>query len=147
MLMLAACDGTSTPTAPAEAAAAPKTVAEAAATTPVSVAVRGSVVDSSNRPLANITIECPGDIQCKGFYSDLIAEGHDHQVGRTDANGLYALVATGRWEGPGSGFLMNANGRGYEVQWRRIEWPDPACSSDQPGCAITVSFSLNAVAD
>ena len=113
-----------------------------AAPEPVSITVRGSVVDSSNRPLANVTIECPGDVECTERFPEVSADGHGHQVQRTDANGLYEIVATSRPGATASGFLMNANGRGYEVQWRQVEWPGPACTWDQPRCALTVDFRL-----
>jgi hypothetical protein len=147
MVILAACGSTPTPTAPAEAVVAEKATSTGAAAAPVSVTVRGSVVDSSNRQLANITIECLGDVQCTGPNYQVIAEGHDHRVGTTDTNGRFEVVATSRSGASASGFLMNANGRGYEVQWRQIEWPDLACSADQARCALTVNFMLPSVAD
>jgi len=147
MLILAACGGTSTPTAPAEEPAATKATAALAAGAPSSVTVRGSVVDSSNRLLANANIECLGDVQCTGPYAEVSAEGHEHRVATTDANGVYRIVATRQSEGAASRFMMNANGRGYQVEWREVEWPDPACTSDQARCAITVDFRLTPVAD
>lgn len=145
MLMLAACGGdTSIPSAPAQEAAI-KAAEAAAAATPVSVTVRGSVVDSSNRRMANAAIECLGDVHCTGPNSDVIEEGHDHRITTTDANGLYHIVATSR--SGASGFLMNANARGFEVQWTEVGWPAPACSSDQPRCTVTVNFKLNPLAD
>jgi hypothetical protein len=144
LLMLTACGDTSTPTAQAQAAAI-KAAEAAAAATPVSVTVRGSVVDSSNRQLANATIECLGDVQCTQPFSDVSAEWHDHRVGTTDATGQFQIVATSR--SGGSGFLMNANARGFEVQWQEVAWPHPACSSDQPHCAITVNFRLASLQD
>jgi hypothetical protein len=71
----------------------------------------------------------------------VISEGHDHRITTTDANGQYHIVATSR--AGGSGFLMNANARGYEVAWRDVAWPDAGCSSDQPRCTVTVDFKLN----
>jgi hypothetical protein len=138
MLILAACGGgSSTPTAPEPAAA----------TVPVSVTVRGSVVDSSNRQVANATIECLGDVQCSLPGSEVSAEGHEHHAGTTDANGAYEIVATGRSAGAGSGFMMNANGRGYQVEWHQVSWPLPACTADEARCTVTVNFRLAPVAD
>ena len=144
MLVLTACGDTSIPSAPAQEAAI-KAAEAAAAATPVSVTIRGSVVDSSNRQLANAAIECLGDVQCTQPFSDVSAEGHDHRVGTTDGNGQYHIVATSR--SGGSGFLMNANARGFEVQWQEVTWPDVACSSEQPRCAITVNFKLASLED
>jgi hypothetical protein len=141
MLMLAACSGdTSVPTAAAQEAAI-KAAEAAAAATPVSVTIRGSVADPSGRHLANAAIECLGDVQCTGPNADVIAEGHEHRITATDANGRFHIVATSR--SGGNGFLMNANARGYEVAWREVAWPDAACSADQPRCAVTVDFRLN----
>jgi ABC-type phosphate transport system substrate-binding protein len=140
-LTLAACGGeTSVPSAPA-----PEAAIEAAAAAPVSVTIRGSVVDPSNRQMKNAAIECLGDVQCTGPNADLIQEGHGHRITTTDANGLYHIVATSR--SGGAGFLMNANARGFEVQWREVAWPDAACSADQPRCALTVDFKLRPMAE
>ena len=150
MLMLAACGGTSTPTAPPESVAAKATapVPDAAAAPATSITVRGTVVDSSSRRLANATIECPGDeVSCTGPYSEVSAEGHGHHATKTDANGSYEIVATSRPGGGTGRFLMNANGRGYQVEWQQVAWPDPACTADQARCAVTVNFRLTSVAD
>jgi len=151
ILILAACGGTSTPTAPAEAVRGTKAAAtptEAASAPATSITVRGVVVDSSNRPLANVTVECPGaEVRCAGAYGDVSAEGHEHQVTKTDTNGSFEIVATSRSGGAAGSFLMNANGRGYQVEWRQVRWPDPACTSDQARCSATVNFSLTSVAD
>ena len=151
ILILAACGSASTPTGPAEGVAATKPAAaatDAAAAVPASITVRGTVVDSSNRRLANATVECPGDdVSCAGPLSQVTAEGHGHRVTTTGADGSYEIVATSRSGGATGRFLMNANGRGYQVAWRQVEWPDPACTSDQARCAITVNFSLTPVAD
>jgi hypothetical protein len=141
MLVLAACGSdTSVPTAAAQEAAV-KAAEAAAAATPVSVTVRGTVFDSSSRHMANAAIECLGDVQCTGPNADVTAEGHDHRITTTDANGQFHIVATSR--AGGNGFLMNANARGYEVAWRDVTWPDAACSADQARCTVTVNFSLN----
>jgi len=146
MLVLAACGGAPTPTASTEApvvAKAPATEAEAA--TPASVTVRGTVLDSSNRPVANANVECLGDVHCTGTNEELSAEGHEHRAVQTDAHGSYQVVATSQSAG-GSGFSMNANGQGYQVEWRQVAWPDPGCTSSQPHCALTVNFTLTSVA-
>lgn len=149
VLTLAACGGASSPTAPAQPVAATRAAemqVEAAAA-PVSVTVRGTVVDSAGRPLANINIECVGDAHCTPANYDVSAEGHEHRAGRTDANGSYEVVATSASGGAGGAFLMNANGLGYQVGWRQVAWPRPACTSDQARCALSVNFALTAVAD
>jgi protocatechuate 3,4-dioxygenase beta subunit len=150
MLILAACGSTSTPTSPAEAVAATKaaeTPTAGAAGPATSMTVRGTVVDSSNRLLANATIECLGDVVCAGPYRQVSAEGHGHQVTKTGADGSYEIVATSPSGSATGWLLMNANGRGYQVEWRQVEWPDPACTSDQARCAVTVNFSLTPVSD
>jgi hypothetical protein len=140
-LMLAACDSASNPTAVAAQEAAIKAAEAAAAATPVSVLVRGTVVDAAGRPIVGAVIECPGeDVLCTRPFADVIAEGHEHQVGTTDAIGSFEFVATSRSDE--DGFLMNANGRGYQVAWREVAWPRRTCSSDQPGCTVTVHFTL-----
>jgi hypothetical protein len=146
MLMLVACDNASAPTAPAEAVVSTRATAAVVAAAPVSVTVRGFVVDSSDRRLANINIECLGNVTCAGPHSQPSAEGHDHRVGATNADGSYEVVATSRGDA-GSGFMMNANRQGYQVEWRQVAWPDPACTSDQARCALTVNFKLTSVAD
>lgn len=145
MLMLVACDSASTPTAPAGAVVATRETAAVAAA-PVSVTVRGFVVDSSDRRLANINIECLGNATCAPANAQPSAEGHDHRVGTTNADGSYEVVATSRGDA-GSGFMMNANGRGYNVEWHQVAWPDAACTSDQSRCALTVNFRLSSVTD
>ncbi len=145
MLILVACGSTSTPTAPAEAVPAMKAAAPAAAATAAvtaSVTVRGSVVDSSNRPLPNIIIECLGDVACTRPEYQPSAQGHEHRVETTDAKGSYELVATSQSGSTASAFSMNANGPTYLVAWRQVEWPDPACTSDQARCTVTVNFTL-----
>lgn len=57
----------------------------------------------------------------------------------------YEIIATSRTGA--SRFLMNANGQGYEVAWREVAWPRAACSSEQPGCTVTVDFTLRPVQD
>jgi hypothetical protein len=43
--------------------------------------------------------------------------------------------------------MMNANGRGYQVEWREVVWPDAACTPDQGRCTLRVDFKLVSVAD
>ncbi len=149
MLIFAACGGTSTPTAPTEAAVAAKAAAPAAAAAtdapaaPVSVTVRGSVVDSSGQPLANVNIECPEEVvHCTQPEDQPSAQGHQHRIETTDAHGSYELVATDQSGGTASGFSMNANGPTYQVAWQQVRWPNRACTSDQPQCTISVNFKL-----
>jgi hypothetical protein len=147
-LVLAACGGgTSVPTAPADPVVSAKAAvtADAAAAVPVSMTVRGSVVDSSNRPLRGINIECLGDAHCEPPHYEPSADGHQHRVDKTDANGSYELVATSQSGGAAGAFSMNANGQGYQVEWRQVSWPEPACTADR--CAATVNFRLTSVAD
>jgi len=147
LLFLAACDGTSAPTAPVSTVVPRAATSAASATTPASILVRGLVVDSSNRPLANAQLECPGPVRCASPNERVSAEGHDHHATTTDTNGAYAIVATDLSAGSASGFLMNANGRGYLVDWRQLEWPVPACTSDEARCAVTVNFTLTPAPD
>ena len=147
VLILAACDSTSTPMAPTEATASAKSATSGAAAAPVSATVRGSVVDSTNRVLANVNIECLGDVHCTLPDYQVSADGHEHRAGKTDANGAFEIVATSLPGTSSTGFLMNANGQGYEVQWQQVTWPGPACSSDQPRCNLTVNFRLNPASD
>jgi hypothetical protein len=148
MLFLAACGSSmSTPTAPAAAVTAATAPATEASAVTLTVTIRGSVVDASNRPFANANIECLGDVQCKPANGDVGAEGHEHRAATTDANGFYEIVAARGSGAAASGFSMNANGPGYDSDWHQVEWPDPACASDQAGCAITVNFKLIAEAE
>lgn len=141
---LAACDSTSMPTASQSAGTTQATAATGAPVT--SIAVRGSVVDSFDRPVANAVIECVGEVRCiRG--SDITEEGHEHRATKTDENGLYGTIATSQALDGTGGFMMNANGRGYEVSWRSVEWPDLACTSDQARCSVTVHFRLAPIAD
>jgi hypothetical protein len=141
MLILAACGGGSTPTAAGPVAEAKTTtVAEAAPT--ASALVSGVVVDSSNHPVAGAEVECVGgNVSCTGSRTDVGAEdGPDFGV-KTHADASYQLVASGSPEGD---FLVNASGRGYQVEWRQLSLPDAACTSDQARCAITANFTLTA---
>jgi hypothetical protein len=145
-LVLVGCGTESNPVAIAAQEAAVKAAEAAAAATPVSVVVRGTVVDAAGRPIADATIECPGEnVQCTHPFADVVAEGHEHQVASTNESGFYEIVATTRTGD--SGFMMNANGRGYLVAWHQVSWPRRTCSSDQPGCTVTVNFQLKSVED
>jgi hypothetical protein len=142
---LAACGGDAS--IPSAQEVATEAANAAAAATPVSVTVRGSVVDSLDRPIANAHIECLGTVRCAGPYEQVSAEGHGHRVTTTDASGFYHIVATRLSAEAGSGFLMNANRRSYQVEWREVAWPDPACTADEPHCAMRVDFRLTGMAD
>jgi len=41
---------------------------------------------------------------------------------------------------------MNANGQGYDEDWRQVAWPGPACSSSESRCTVTVNFKLSPTA-
>jgi hypothetical protein len=143
-LILAACSETATPTAPVEELAAQQLTPPAAAAAPVTVTVRGSVVDAENRAVAGAHIECLGSVDCGGSQGEVSAEGHEHRYAITGDDGRYELRATGD---SGTGFLMNANHRSYEQDWRQVEWPgDPACAADGD-CTVTVNFTLRPTVD
>ncbi len=135
MLMLAACGTTPAPTT-AEAVTATKTTEQVASASGI---VRGIVVDPANRPVANANIECASNAQCT-LFSDVSAQDGADQGVRTNANGYYQLKVSRSGEGA---FLLNATARGYGIEWREVQLPDPACTWDQPGCAITLNFTLN----
>ena len=150
VLMLAACDsgGSILTTASDETAAMKSATATlGAAASPVSATVRGTVVDSSNKLLANVNIECLGDVHCTLPDYQVSADGHQHRIGTTDPNGAFEIVATSLPGTSTGGFMMNANGLGYEVAWQQVTWPGPACSSDQPRCTVTVNFRLSPTVD
>jgi hypothetical protein len=137
MLTFVAC-GSTTPTAATAAATTVQPLASSSA--PSSITVQGTVVDSANRPLSNIEVECMGDVQCAPFGTQVSEQdGPDHGV-KTNADGAYLIVAT--HAGSGGTFLMGASGLGYEVQFRNVAFPASACSSDQAGCAVSVNFAL-----
>jgi hypothetical protein len=145
---IAACGGSSVLTTWSDESAELKSATrDAAAAEPASATIRGSVVDSSNRALANVNIECLGDVRCAEPGAQVVAEGHEHQVGQTDANGRFEIVASSLPGTSSTGFMMNANRRGYEVTWKQVAWPGPACSSDQARCTITVDFKVNPTQD
>jgi hypothetical protein len=139
-LLLGACGGSTTSPTAAPAVAAAKTVAAAAETIPSSITIKGTVVDSSNRPLANVEVECMGDVQCAAFGSQVSQQdGPDNGV-RTNADGAYLIVATAR--SSGARFLMGASGAGYEVTIREVSFPASFCASDQAGCTVALDFTL-----
>jgi hypothetical protein len=140
-LMLAACGGSSMPTA-ADPAAAAKTTTVAEAAPTASMLVSGVVVDSSGHPVAGADIECMGtNLSCADPKLEVIAQDGPDQSVKTRADGTYQvrMVVSGSAAGP---FLMSAHAAGYEVDWRQVSFPDPACGSDQPGCAVTANFTL-----
>lgn len=143
LLLVAACDGTSTPVSPSGAGmgtGATGTSATAAASA-ATIIVRGMVVDASDRPIGDANVECPAEVSCTP--PGVTAGGHEHRAATTNAEGFYEVVATGT---PASGaFLMNANRQGYQVEWREVKWPDPTCSWDRTGCSLTVNFSLKPI--
>jgi hypothetical protein len=110
------------------------------------VVIRGSVVDAANRPLADAVVECVGDgVVCSNPYS-VGAGGHEHRATRTDAQGRYETSASMPRAGARR-FMMNANGRGYQVSWQEVGWPDGSCTSDQARCSMTVNFRLTPIDD
>lgn len=134
MLMLAACGSTTAPTAPAAVTA---TVAKEAAPS-ASAIVRGQVVDLANRPVANANVECTSDAQCT-LAGDVAAQDGPDQGVKTNANGFYQMRVS---RSGGVAFILNASARGFGVVWREVQLPDPTCTWDQPGCAVTVNFTL-----
>ncbi len=134
MLTLAAC-GTPAPTT----GSAPATEFEASA---ASVIIRGSVVDSANRPVANAQVTCASP-QCT-LLLELGAAHHTWVQGTaTNASGSYEMrVRAGQ-----ASFLVSASARGYETQLREARLPNAACRWDQPGCSISLSFTLPDLAD
>ncbi len=165
ILMLAGCGSTASPTAPAGTSA----TATQQSSSP-SIMVRAFVVDSAtNQPLANVNIECMGSIQCilpaeaipttqqrvavpqrltaqQGARAKPVTaqQGDTDHVGVTAADGSFQFIA-GDLDGSASGangFMVGANARGYAVQWQQVRFPDPGCTSDNPSCAVTLSFAL-----
>lgn len=136
-LIVGACGSTSSPTAAVPAATVSAAATEGAAS---SVIVEGMVVDSESRPLADVEVECMGDVVCTRSSAQLIEQdGADFGV-KTNAAGAYRMVA--RQSGGTGRFLMNAAARGYEVTTREVAFPASACSSDRAGCTVAVNFTL-----
>ncbi len=148
-LILVACGGSSMlTTASDETPAAMKTASQnAAAASPVSATIRGTVVDSSNQRLAGMNIECLGNVHCTLPDYQVSSQGHQHRVTQTDANGAFEVVASSLPGTSSTTFMMNANGQGFAVAWQQVTWPGPACSSDQSRCTVTVNFKLTVAPD
>jgi hypothetical protein len=149
VLTMAACGGsTMLATRPDDdAPAMAKSATQNDAAAPVSATIRGSVVDASNRPLANVNIECLGNVQCGQLDAQPSAQGHQHRITQTDASGAFAVVASSVPGTAATSFLMNANGQGYQVEWQQVSWPGPACSANQSRCTVTVNFRLTLAPD
>ncbi len=148
-VLMAACGGSTmlTTNSDDDTVATAKSATQNAAANPVSATVRGSVVDASNRPLANASIECLGDVHCTQPDYQVSAQGHQHRITQTDAKGAFEIVASSLPGTSSATFMMNANGQGYDVAWQRVSWPGPACSSDQSRCTVTVNFRLSLASD
>ena len=92
---MAACGGSTMLTNPDDdTPAAMKSATQSAAASPVSATIRGSVVDSSNRPLSSVNIECLGNVQCTQAEYQPSAQGHQHRITQTDAHGEHTLPET-----------------------------------------------------
>ena len=147
-VFMAACGGsTMLATLPDDdAPAAAKSATQNDATAPVSATIRGTVVDASNRSLANMTVECLGDVHCTQPQYQVSADGQGqaHRITFTDAKGAFVLVANSLPGTSSASFMMNANGLGYDEAWRQVAWPGPACSSSESRCTVTVDFKLSA---
>ncbi len=146
VLILAACGSTPSPTAVDGAVRGGGTAVQPPATV-ATMTIRGVVVDSSNRPLANAGVECMGDVRCRAAGSQVSAEDGPDDGLKTDSSGSYQLVVTGGSGSVQRGFLMNAHARSYEVAWREVRFPDPGCTSDQAGCTVSINFTLDPMAD
>lgn len=147
-LMLVGCGGSSmlTTASDGDTPATMKSTATSSAAIPVSATIRGSVVDSANQPLADMNIECLGNVHCTLPDYQVSSQGHQHRIAQTDAKGAYEIVASSLPGTSSTSFMVNANGQGYNVAWQQVTWPRPACSSDQPRCTVTVNFTLTATA-
>ncbi len=136
ILMLASCSSTPLPTSSGTAAAT--TTVKGAQVVPSSGVIRGQVTDAAGRPLAGANVECTSNAQCT-LYGDVSAQDGVDQGVKTNANGYYQLKLTRAGEGP---FSVNASAAGYQIQWRDVQLPDPACTWDQPSCTLTLNFAL-----
>ncbi len=139
-VILGACGSTSSPTAAVVPAATATTEGEATGDVTSSVTVEGTVVDDSNRPMANVEVECMGDVVCTRIGAQVIEQDGPDVGLKTNAAGAYRMVVAQRGGTPR--FLMNAAARGYEVTTREVAFPDSACSSDRADCTLTVNFTL-----
>lgn len=136
-LALAACSNTAAPTAATVPTAATATAEQAPAS---SILLQGTVVDSSNRPMANAEVECMGGVECVPFGAQVIAQDGPDLGIKTNAAGAYVMVA--KRTGASDRFLMNATAKGYELMIREVAFSDPTCTSDRSDCTVTVNFTL-----
>ena len=143
MLMMAACsDSTTAPTtADAMSAKTAATTTATAAQEAASVLVSGTVVDSSNRPLAGAVVECMAELNCKGFGDVSEQDGGDFNVA-TNANGVYRIIVERSAGSTGDSFTLHASARAHQTAFESARIPDPACTPDQARCAVTVNFKL-----
>jgi hypothetical protein len=98
-------------------------------------AVRGLVVDSSGRPLANVLVqwlnigEMTGDLAGpRGAY--------------TDASGSYRLNVSGVDRASNGWFVLGASSQGHKDDWRNLHIPDTACTWDDKKCDLVANFTL-----
>ncbi len=140
-VLMLACSNTPSPTA-ASTVATSATV-KGAQVVPSSGVIRGQVTDVAGRPLAGANVECTSNAQCT-LYGDVSAQDGVDQGVKTNANGYYQLKLTRAGEGA---FSVNASAAGYQIQWRDVQLPDPACSWDQPSCTVTLNFALAAASE
>jgi hypothetical protein len=141
-VVLGACSNAASPTATTPATVA---TANAEQQPTASIIVQGTVVDSSNRPLAGAEVECMGSVQCVAFGAQVIQEDGPDDGVKTNAAGGYVMVV--RRTGASDRFLMNATAKGYELMIREVAFADPTCSSDRAGCSVTMNFTLAPQAD
>jgi hypothetical protein len=146
---MAACGGSTmlTTNPDSDAPSAVKSSTQNDASAPVSATIRGSVVDSSGRLLSGVNIECLGNVHCTQPDYQPSAQGHQHRITQTGANGAFEIVASSLPGTSSTSFMMNANGQGYDVAWQQVSWPGPACSSSQSRCTVTVNFRLTLASD
>jgi hypothetical protein len=140
-LALGACSGkVASPTA-----VTPQLTAIAEQQPTYSITVQGQVVDSANQPVANAEVECMGDVQCGPFGAQVTQEDGPDDGVKTNAAGAYLIVV--KRFGGGGPFSMSASARGFEPTVQQSAFPDPTCSSDRAGCAVTLNFTLVPRAD
>ncbi len=146
-LLLAACSSsTPMPSAADPPAASTTSVASTAGSTQqptASALLRGLVVDSANRPVANANVECASNAQCRRFADVSVQDGPDDGV-KTNAEGRYEMIVSPQADGA---FLLDASAFGFGIVWRTVALPSPACSWDQARCALTVNFTLSPAAE
>jgi hypothetical protein len=134
LLVVGACENAVSPTAPSAAASS----APAASPTAVapSASVRGSVVDSSGRPLADVLVQwfTAGDAP-----SDIGAWQQTH----TDAGGSYALHVSGDGlDALGGWFWIDVSKQGFREDSKNLKVPDLACTWDNKKCDLVANFKL-----